>query len=290
MFAQQILNGLIVGSIWSLVAIGFTMVYGIIRLMNFAHGDIYMMGAFFALSMIKVGKLSLPFALILSIAGTCILAVIIAAVGYRPLFNKSKVSLWLVAVGVSIFLENIAIVLWGAQTQPFPYKFEEVRFNIGGLSINSLQLYVMLTALVLMAGLHILVTYTKPGRAMRAVSQDLIAANLMGVNINRIIYFTFAVGAFLAAVGGILVGMYYNVVYPMMGYRACLIAFCAAVIGGIGSLPGAMVGGIILGLVEVLGAAYISAGWRDGFAFLVLIIVLLIKPSGLFIKEKPTKV
>lgn len=290
MLAQQILNGLIVGGVWSLVAIGFTMVYGIIRLMNFAHGDFYMMAAFFALSMINYAHISLPMAFILSIVGTCALAIFVAAFGYRPLFNKSKVSLWLVAVGVSIFLENLAIVLWGAQTQPFPVKFQEVRFDIAGLSVTSIQLAVLLTALVMMVGLHFLVTYTKPGRAMRAVSQDVVAANLMGVKINTIIYFTFGVGALLAAVGGILVGTYYNVVYPLMGYRACLIAFCAAVIGGIGSLPGAMVGGIVLGLVEVLGAAYISAGWRDGYAFLVLIIVLLIKPSGLFVKETTAKV
>lgn len=290
MLVQQLLNGLIVGGIWALVAIGFTMVYGVIRLMNFAHGDIYMMAAFFTLSFINFMHISLPLAVVLSILSTCILAVLIAYLGYRPLLKKSKISMWLVAVGISIFLENLAIVLWGAQTQPFPVRFTEIRFNIAGFSITSIQLTVLITALILMVGLHILVTYTKPGRAMRAVSQDSIAANLMGVKINNIIYFTFAVGAFLAAVGGILVGMYYNVVYPLMGYRACLIAFCACVIGGVGSLPGAMIGGLVLGLVEVLGAAYISAGWRDGFAFLVLIIVLLIKPSGLLNKEKPAKV
>ncbi len=250
MLGQQLLNGLIVGGIWALVAIGYTMVYGIIRLMNFAHGEIYMMGAFFALTLINMGKLPLFASLLFAIIGTCILAVLVAAIGYRPLFNKSKVSLWLVAVGISIFFQNLAIVLWGAQTQAFPFKFQETRFDILGLSVSNLQIYVLATATVLMVGLHLLVTYTKPGRAMRAVSQDLVASNLMGVHLNKTIYFTFIVGAFLAAVGGILVGMYYNVVYPLMGLRACLIAFCAAVVGGIGSIPGAMVGGIYLGIGE----------------------------------------
>ena len=290
MFLQQLINGLTIGAIWALVALGFTMVYGIIRLMNFAHGDLYMLAAYFTLTLLTATSLPVALTLVLAVLGTCVIAVLIARFGYKPLFHKSKISLWLVAVGVSVLLENLSIVLWGARTQPFPLQIPKQVFTLGSVTITTLQIIIITVALMLMLGLHLFVKYTRSGRAMRAISQDLDAAKLMGLRVNTIVYLTFAVGAFLAAFGGIMVGMFYNAVYPMMGYRACLIAFCAAVVGGIGNMPGAMLGGIIVGLAEALGAAYLGSGWRDGIAFIVLIVVLIIKPMGLLNKRSIEKV
>ncbi len=290
MFLQQIVNGLTIGAIWALVALGYTMVYGIIRLMNFAHGDIYMLSAFLSLTMLTSSSLPVWVALLTAIIATSIISVLIAFIGYRPLFHKSKISLWLVAVGMSIFLQNISIVIWGARTRPFPLSINKRIYNWRSVTVSDLQIIILLVAGIFMFLLHLFVRYTRSGRAMRAISQDLNAAKLMGMRVNRIVYITFAIGAALAAVGGIMVGLYYNAVYPMMGYRAGLIAFCAAVVGGVGSIPGAMLGGIIVGLAEALGAAYIGSGWRDGVAFIILIIVLVLRPQGLLNKRRFEKI
>jgi len=283
MLLQQVLNGLVLGSVWALLALGFTMVYGVIRLMNFAHGGIFILGAYYVIVLIRATTLPVPLALLIAAIGTCVTAVAIAFFGYRPLFHKSKLSLLLIACGMYQLIENLTIVLFGARTQRFPLEFPDYSFALGGsLNIQAVQAFILLAAALLMLATQLFVMHTKPGAGIRAVAQDIDCAYLMGVNVERMIYLTFVIGAFLAIAGAILIGMYYNVMYPTMGFMACLVAFAACVVGGLGSIPGAMFGGIVTGLAQSLAATYIGSGWRDTIAFLVLILVLLVKPTGLF--------
>ena len=290
MFMEHISNGLALGSIYGLTAIGFTMVYGIISLINFAHGDVYMMGAFFAL--VALNALGLPVwaAFIFGMACASGLGLLIARFAYRPVFSAPRINLFLCAIGTAIFLENFAMLLFGPQTQSFPPVVNNQIYTFLGLRFSTLQLIILGTSLVLVAILTYIVQYTRLGRAMRCTSQDMEAAKLMGINTDRIIYFTFMLGSSLGAAAGILVGMYYRAVYPMMGFIPGLKAFVAAVIGGIGSIPGALLGGLIMGISESLGAAYISSGYRDAIAFIILIFILLIKPSGLLGSKSREKV
>ncbi|WP_330638434.1 branched-chain amino acid ABC transporter permease [Anaeropeptidivorans aminofermentans] len=290
MFMEQLNNGLALGSIYALTAIGFTMVYGIIRLINFAHGDIYMMGAYFALLGITVLKLPIFLAFLFGMACACILGFLISRLAYKPVFKAPKINLFLCAIGASIFLENTAMLVFGPETQSFPEVIKNSTYSFMGLKVTTLQLIIFSTAIVLMVILTYIVKYTKLGRAMRCTSQDMDAARLMGINTDRIVYFTFVLGSSLGSAAGILVGMYYRAVYPMMGFMPGLKAFVSAVIGGIGSIPGAMLGGMIMGVSESLGAAYISSGYRDAIAFIILIIILLFKPSGLLGKETGDKI
>lgn len=289
MFMEHLSNGLALGSIYALTAIGFTMVYGIIRLINFAHGDVYMIGSFLALTGLTLFNMSIIPAFIFGMVGASLLGIGIAKFAYSPVFKAPRINLFLSAVGVGMFLENFAMLIWGPETQSFPQIINNRVFNILGLRITSLQLIILGTTIVLVVILTYVVNYTRVGRAMRCVSQDMDASKLMGINTNRIVYFTFALGSSLGAAAGILVGMYYRAVYPMMGFVPGLKAFIAAVIGGIGSIPGAMLGGLIMGVSESLGAAYISSGYRDAIAFIILIVILLVKPDGLLgkgIKDK----
>lgn len=289
MFMEQLSNGIALGSIYALTAIGFTMVYGIIGLINFAHGDVYMLGAFITFTALTVLKLPLILAFIVGSAGACAFGILLSKFAYSPLFNAPRINLFLCAIGAAIFLENFAMLAWGPETQSFPDIIKNNMYNLLGFKVSTLQIIILVTSLVLVAILTYIVQYTKVGRAMRCTAQDMSAAKLMGINTNRIVYFTFGLGSTLGAAAGILVGMYYKAVFPMMGYTAGLKAFVAAVIGGIGSIPGAMLGGIIMGVSESLGAAYISSGYRDAIAFIILIFILLVKPSGLLgkaIKEK----
>lgn len=282
MFLDQLSNGLALGSIYALTAIGFTMVYGIIRLINFAHGDVYMLGSFLALTFLTVFKLPLLPAFILAMAGAALFGFLLARVAYKPVLKAPKINLLLCAIGAAIFLENFAMLVWGPETQAFPVVIETAHYQFLGLKLSNLQLIIFGVSLVLMIALTYIVKFTKLGRAMRATSQDAEAAKLMGINTDKIIYATFAIGSALGAASGILVGIYYRSAYPMMGFTAGLKAFVAAVIGGIGSIPGAMLGGLIMGVSESLGAAYISSGYRDGIAFIILIMILLVRPSGIF--------
>ena len=290
MFMEHVSNGLALGSIYGLTAIGFTMVYGIISLINFAHGDVYMMGAFFALVALNVLGLPLWAAFIFGMACASGLGLLIARFAYRPVFSAPRINLFLCAIGTAIFLENFAMLIFGPQTQSFPQIVSNESYSFLGLRFSTLQLIILGTSLVLVAILTYIVKYTRLGRAMRCTSQDMDAAKLMGINTDRIIYFTFMLGSSLGAAAGILVGMYYRAVYPMMGFIPGLKAFVAAVIGGIGSLPGALLGGMIMGISESLGAAYISSGYRDAIAFIILILILLIKPSGLLGSKTREKV
>ncbi len=289
MFMEQLSNGIALGSIYALTAIGFTMVYGIIRLINFAHGDLYMIGAFLTYTGLTLFNMPILLSFLFGMFGAAIFGILIAKFAYSPVFKAPRINLFLSAIGIAIFLENFAMLLWGPETQSFPSVINNRIYSFIGIRISSLQLIILGATVVLVGILTYVVQYTKLGRAMRCVSQDMDVSKLMGINTNRIVYLTFALGSGLGAAAGTLVGMYYKAVYPMMGFVPGLKAFIAAVIGGIGSIPGAMLGGLIMGISESLGAAYISSGYRDAIAFVILIIILLLKPEGLLgrgIKEK----
>lgn len=289
MFMEQLSNGIAIGSIYALTAIGFTMVYGIIRLINFAHGDIYMIGSFLTLTAVTMMNMHIIPAFLFGMVGASILGVLIAKFAYGPILEAPRINLFLSAIGVAIFLENFAMLIWGPETQSFPTVIDNKSFSFLGFKLNTIQIIIIVTTVVLVTILTYIVKYTKLGRAMRCVSQDMDASRLMGINTNVIVYFTFILGSTLGAAAGGLVGMYYKAVYPMMGFVPGLKAFIAAVIGGIGSIPGAMLGGLIMGVSESLGAAYISSGYRDAIAFIILIVILLLKPDGILgkgIKEK----
>ena len=293
---QQILNGLVQGSVYALVALGYTMVYGILGLINFAHGEVVMVGAMVALTVAKALAASgLPPLLILLIAlmvaaAACMaLGYSIERIAYRPLRNAPRLAPLITAIGVSIVLQNLAMIFWGREYHAFPQLLPDNTRTLGGAVINDVQLIIVLTALLMMAGLMLLVHRTRLGRAMRAVAENPSAAALMGVDINRVIAITFMLGSALAAVAGVMVSANYGIVHYYMGFLLGLKAFTAAVLGGIGNLRGAMLGGVLLGLIESLGAGYIGdltggffgSNYQDVFAFFVLIAVLVFRPSGL---------
>ncbi len=304
MLLQQIVNGLILGSIYSLVAVGYTLVYGVIEIINFAHGEIYMLGAFFFYSFLNMG-FPIIFALILSIFSCIAVGVLLDIVAYRPLRNADRLSALITAIGMSIFFQNIAMLIWGADVKRFssellPAFFKKnfinlpneslPFFNDAFLSVSYLQVIILFISLLFMLGLHIIVNKTKIGTAMRAIAQDKQAAALMGINVNSVISWAFGLGSALAAVAGALIGIYYNAIYPTMGYIAGVKAFSAAVLGGIGSISGAMFGGILLGIAETFGAAYISSEYRHGIAYGAMIFVILFNPSGLLGKKRVERV
>ncbi|MCR4429690.1 MAG: branched-chain amino acid ABC transporter permease [Tepidanaerobacteraceae bacterium] len=287
-FFAQVMNGLTLGSTYALIALGYTMVYGILELINFAHSEIYMTGAFVGLIMVTVYKLPFAAALLAGMAGSCILGVIIEKIAYRPLRKATRIAPLISAIGVSIFLQNAALLVFGPQARAFPANFSAAALNFGFVQISSLQLLILVISVLLMIGLHLLIHRTKIGQAMRATAQDKETAQLMGIRIDRVISFTFAIGSALGGAAGVLVGVYFNSADPMMGFFPGLKGFVAAVLGGIGNIPGAMVGGLILGLAEVFGAVYMSQ-YKDAIAFAVLILILLFKPTGLMgrrIQEK----
>lgn len=291
MLLQQLINGITLGSTYSLIALGYTMVYGIIALINFAHGEIFMAGAFVGLFLVTVLKFNIFISLILAMVFCMIMGVIIERVAYRPLRKSSRLSALISAIGVSTFLSTLALMVFGADAKGFPDNtFPVIQISIGSAEISSLQLLILGVSAFLMITLEFIVRKTKIGKAMRATSQDYNTAALMGVNVNRIISFTFALGSSLAAAGGVLVGILYNSVSFNMGLMAGLKAFAAAVLGGIGSIPGAMFGGIFLGVCEVMGVAAGYSSYRDAIAFAILVLVLLIKPTGLFGQKIQKKV
>lgn len=287
---QQLINGLSLGSIYALIALGYTMVYGIIKLINFAHGDIYMLGAYLGFFATSVFKMPFIPALITAMVGAAIAGMIIERFAYRPLRNAPRIAVLITAIGVSLFLEYGGMWLVSPQPRTFPAVFEAHTYNIGGFIVNNQQIVILAVAVILMLVLTYVINRTKTGKAMRAVSFDADAARLMGIDVNRVISFTFGVGSALAAAAGVLVGIYYNSIDPLMGIMPGLKAFVAAVLGGIGVIPGAMAGGVILGVIEALVSGFISSTFRDAAAFAILIIILLFKPSGLFGKNVREKV
>ncbi|QDR83065.1 branched-chain amino acid ABC transporter permease [Sporomusa termitida] len=289
-FGQQLINGISLGSIYALIALGYTMVYGIIRLINFAHGDIYMVGAYAGYFATSVFKFSFVPALLFSMATAAILGMTIEKVAYRPLRSAPKIAILIAAIGVSLFLEYSGMLLVSPQPRTFPAVFNAEIYNVGGLIINSQQVVILVVSLLLMVILTYVVQQTKMGKAMRAVSFDTDAARLMGIDVDRVISFTFGVGSALAAAAGVLVGIYYNSIDPLMGIMPGLKAFVAAVLGGIGSIPGAMLGGTMLGVIEALVSGFWSSTFRDAVAFGILIIILLWRPTGLLGKNIREKV
>lgn len=291
MILQQLLNGLTLGSTYALIALGYTMVYGIITLINFAHGEIFMMGSFVGLLLVTKFKVNIFLALFAAMATCMLLGVVIERVAYRPLRNSSRLSALISAIGVSIFLATLAQMIFGADAKGFPENtFPVELIKIGPAEISTLQLLIIGVSAALMLTLEFIVHKTKIGKAMRATSQDYQTAALMGVNVNQVISFTFALGSSLAAAGGVLVGLLFNAVSFNMGLMAGLKAFAAAVLGGIGSIPGAMLGGILLGVAEVLGVAAGYSSYRDALAFAILVMVLMIRPTGLLGRKIQKKV
>lgn len=291
-FVQQVINGLQLGSVYALIALGYTLVYGIIRLINFAHGDVFMVGAYLGFYAILRFKLPFPLALLSAMVGCAVLGMVIERLVYKPLRNAPRIACLITALGVSLFLENFCSLkfVFGPNYLAYPQPFSVTNFNIGDVVISNIQIIVFTVAIVLMVLLHLFVTKTKTGMAMRAVAFDKNTAQLMGININFIISITFGIGSALAGAGGVLYGIAYPQINPFMGIMPGLKAFVAAVLGGIGIIPGAMLGAGIMGMVEVLSSAYISSTMRDAIAFLVLLIVLLIKPAGLLGKSTIEKV
>ncbi len=277
---QQLINGLSLGSIYALIAVGYTMVYGIIQLINFAHGDVLMVGAYVGLGLTLAG-LGLAPSIILAMAACALLGVVLERVAYRPLRNASRLAALTSAIGASLFLEYGMMALFSPRTRSFPPLLPDKVYVFSGLRITSKDALILGTTLVLVLFLQYIVYRTRAGKAMRAVSHDKEAALLMGINVNAIIALTFALGSALAAAAGVLVGIYFNAVYPLMGLMPGLKAFVAAVLGGIGNIPGAMLGGLLLGMTEALVSGYGGSMFRDAVAFAILIFILLVKPTGL---------
>jgi len=290
LFLSQLINGLHVGSIYALIALGYTMVYGIVKLINFAHDDIIMDGAYTAL--VIVSSLGLPFYVgVLAAMVMCVVfGVVIERVAYKPLRSSPRISSLITAIGVSFFLQNLAQLIFSANPRPFPKVFDVESLKIGSLTISFTTLITVVVSVLLMIALHTFVRRAKMGKAMRAVSEDMGAAQLMGINVNTTITVTFAIGCALAAIGAALYSAAYPSIYPTMGSLRGLKAFIAAVLGGIGLLPGVMLGGFIMGIAESLTKAFISSQLADAVVYGILIVVLLFKPAGLLGKNTREKV
>lgn len=289
-FMQQLINGLSLGSIYALLALGYTMIYGIIKIIHFAHGDVYMLGAFFGYYTINVWHFNFIMALFGSMLFCALVGMLIEFVAYRPLRHSSRIAVLITAIGVSYFLENGMSVLFSGDTRDFPQVIKQVNYEWFGIRITNIQLLIFATTIILMIILQLIVKKTKMGRAMRAAAADPVAAELMGININGTISFVFAIGSAMAGAAGVLIGLYYNSIEPTMGLTPGIKAFVAAVVGGVGSIPGAAVGAVIIGCLESLMQAIGFSAFKDAAVYVVLIIVLLFLPAGLFGNKQPEKV
>ena len=304
-FLQQLINGIVLGSIYSLVALGYTLVYGIMGLINFAHGDIVMVGAMVTLTVARLlsdsglpGPLVLGIGMLAAIPACMAVGYLIERIAYRPLRNAPRLAPLITAIGVSILLQNLAMMIWGREYLSFPQILPTRTMAVGGASISAIQLLIVASSTIMMAGLSSLIRKTRLGNAMRATAQNPEVATLMGVNVNTIISITFVLGSALAAVAGMMVSAYYGIAHYDMGFILGLKAFTAAVLGGIGNIEGAMLGGLLLGIIESMGAGYLGtltggvmgSNYQDVFAFFVLILVLIFRPSGLLgerVGERP---
>jgi branched-chain amino acid transport system permease protein len=288
-FLQQLVNGITQGSVYALIALGYTMVYGILRLINFAHGDVYMLGAFFALYATRItgaavdpNPIKAAGILLISMIGCGIVGFIIERFAYKPVRKSSRLAALITAIGVSLLLENVGQIVFGATPQFFPQIIRATNIPLGlGVTISNQQVIILVVSLSLMLALRFIVVNTRAGKAMRAVSYSHTAASLMGISVDRIITFTFVLGSMLAAAAGVLVALQNPKIEPYMGIMPGLKAFVAAVVGGIGNIPGAVLGGLVMGVAEVMVVGYLSPTWRDAIAFVLLIIILLVRPSGL---------
>lgn len=298
MLIQQLINGITLGSIYSLISLGYTLVYGILMMINFAHSEIFMIGAF-----ISLGVLQIPFiqgcslgvqlisSLLCAMLGSALLGFIIERVAYKPLRYAPRLAPLISAIGVSIFLQNFVFLFVSNQSQPFPPLFPLYRFKIGESEINSLQIFILVVSLLLMVGLQYFVQKTRLGKAIRATASDRETAELQGINTNGIISLIFLIGGALGGAAGLLNGMYYGSIKYNMGFLVGIKAFTAAVLGGVGNITGAVIGGLCIGILESLGAGLIPGGseWKDLFAFAILILVLLFRPQGLLGERLPDK-
>lgn len=291
-FLQQLVNGLSVGSIYALIALGYTMVYGTLGLINFAHGEVFMIGCYLGLySALWFGyevaaahafpPASAAMVLLVAMAGAALVGMLIERLAYRPLRGAPRLAPLITAIGVSLLLQNIAILAFSANPRSFPSIIEEHRIELGGVTITNIKLIIFAVSFLLMLSLEFFVQKTWTGRAMRAISVNLPAAKLMGVPADRIISLTFAIGSALAAAGGILFGLDQTKLEPLMGNMIGLKAFIAAVLGGIGNIRGAAIGGVLIGVAELMTAGYISSDYRDAITFVILIVILLFRPQGL---------
>lgn len=292
-FISYLISGLSLGSVYAIIALGYTMVYGIAKMLNFAHGDVIMIGAYVALMSMTQAGLSPVISVLISVVVCTVLGVVIERVAYKPLRNAgSPLAVLITAIGVSYLLQNLALLIFGANAQSFPsaVKWNGLSLAGGKMVISGVTIVTIVACVVIMVGLMLFIQKSKAGQAMRAVSEDKGAAQLMGINVNGTIALTFAIGSALAAIAGVLLCSAYPSLTPYTGAMPGIKAFVAAVFGGIGSIPGAFIGGILLGIIEILGRAYISSQMADAIVFAVLIIVLLVKPAGLLGKNIQEKV
>lgn len=288
---QQLVNGISLGAIYALIALGYTMVYGIIKLINFAHGEIMMVGGFVGFFSISIFGNNIILAMLFAMITCAFLGMLIEKIAYRPLRNSTRIAALITAIGVSLFLQYTMIFFFSPQQRIFPEGLiASKEYLLLGVAISNKDIFIFVSAVLLMMLLQFFIKNTKTGKAMRAVSLDKDAAMLMGINVDRIISITFAIGSALAAAAGVMLGVYYNTINPLMGIVLGLKAFVAAVLGGIGIIPGAMFGGFIIGILETMVSGYGSSLYRDAVAFAVLILILLIKPTGIFGKNTGEKV
>lgn len=291
-FISYLVNGISLGSVYAIIALGYTMVYGIAKMLNFAHGDVIMVGGFVVFTTMSGAGLPPLISILISMLACTALGVLIERIAYKPLRGASKLAVLITAIGVSYFLQNMALLIFGSNTKSFTsvVNMEPISLADGAIIISGETIVTVLTCIVIMVALTSFIKYSKSGRAMLAVSEDSGAAQLMGVNVNATIALTFAIGSALAAIAGVLLCPSYPALTPYTGAMPGIKAFVAAVFGGIGSIPGAFIGGILLGIIEILGKAYISSQLADAIVFAVLIIVLLVKPTGLLGKQIQEKV
>lgn len=289
-WVQQLVNGISIGSIYALIALGYTMVYGIIKLINFAHGDVFMIGAFIGFYAIAKWEMNFFAALLLAMMLCAVFGVIIERVAYKRLRNSTRIAALITAIGVSLLIEYTVVFFRGAQLESYPKTIENKAITIFGAQIGTHSILILSVSIGLMILLQFIVQKTKIGKAMRAVSHDADAAKLMGINVDNTISATFAIGSALAGAAGVIFGLYYTKIDPFMGVIPGLKAFIAAVLGGIGIIPGAMVGGMLLGVVETIVSALGFSLWRDAAAFVILILILVFKPEGIFGKNAREKV
>ncbi len=296
MILQQLVNGLILGSVYALLALGYTMVYGIIKLINFAHGDLFMMGAFSGYYLINnmtfIENMTVRFfvALVITMIFTAVLGVVIEYLAYRPLRNSTRIAALITAIGVSFFLQYVMVYFFSAEVRAFPQAIPTTTYNLGPISIKSVEILILVVSVALMILLQVIVQKTKMGKAMRAVSVDSDAAQLMGIDVNKTISFTFALGSSMAGAAGVLLGLYYNQLEPLMGMTRGLKAFVAAVLGGIGIIPGAAIGGYVIGILETFSTVVGLSDYRDAVVYAVLILILLVRPNGILGKNVKEKV
>ena len=289
-FFQQLVNGLTIGAVYALIALGYTMVYGIIQLINFAHGEVFMLGGYLGLTVLVVlgavaagapGLVIVGLALAGAVAGCALVGWVMERVAYRPLRSSPKLTALITAIGISFILQNVVMLVYGARDQHLPNPLPAWQWTVGGVAVTAMQGAMIVTTLAVMLGLRWFIRATVLGQAMLATAQDPLAARLVGLPVNRVIAWTFMMGSALAGLGGALFGLYYTTINFHDGYLTGLKAFTAAVLGGIGNIPGAMLGGLLLGLLEGLGAGYLSSQWKNALAFIVLVLLLMFRPKGL---------